>query len=478
MAWSRVTTKYSIHRVQHTPSTAYTEYSMHWVLHTPRIASSQDRRYSCSQPVFSSLGRPWCSQFSTLPQLRVNQWIESQLPSRLPPELPPPAPPITPPIWLDYGLQLHLQTPLIIASKNISKLAGLRPPSASPNTLDHSLQVNLQTRSITASKYAPSRPSKCISKLARSQPRSASWTSLDYGLQVRTIMAFQVHLQTRSIMASECISKLARSRPPSLSPNSHDYGLDVHFPIRSIAAFKCISKLGRLWPPSSNDHVLQVHVQTRSTMALECISKFTWSWCGEALELEGRQPIIKTPPHVAWHPKGIREKERFWLEVRRERVTGCEWLPSHDEPHKLHGSMKDRQECMRPRAGKDRVCISYNEMSIYSGVFQINTSCHWVHHRYLCVSVCIYIERLRQYMPYYDVANLVTVTKMNMIDEMPCGMLRTTGVRIWHQVSRRACAEVSAALQVSCGPVLRSQLLSMCPADLCRGLSSSKIWLF
>jgi hypothetical protein len=36
-------------------------------------------------------------------------------------------------------------------------------------------------------------------------------------------------------------------------------------------------------------------------------------------------------------------------------------------------------------------------------------------------------------MPYYDVANLVTVTKTNMIDEMPCsfGTLRTTGVRIW-----------------------------------------------
>ena len=42
-------------------------------------------------------------------------------------------------------------------------------------------------------------------------------------------------------------------------------------------------------------------------------------------------------------------------------------------------------------------------------------------------------------MPYYDVANLVTVTKTNMIDEMPCGYgtLRTTGVRIQNQISRR-----------------------------------------
>jgi len=40
-------------------------------------------------------------------------------------------------------------------------------------------------------------------------------------------------------------------------------------------------------------------------------------------------------------------------------------------------------------------------------------------------------------MPYYDVVKLVTVTKMNIIDEMPCGYgsVRTTAVRIWHQVS-------------------------------------------
>jgi len=83
-------------------------------------------------------------------------------------------------------------------------------------------------------------------------------------------------------------------------------------------------------------------------------------------------------------------------------------------------------------------------------------------------------------MPYYDVANLVTVAKTNMTDEMPCGCgtPRTTGVRIWHQVSRRACAEVSAALEVSCRPVLWSQLLLKSPADLHRGLNSSKISIF
>jgi hypothetical protein len=35
-------------------------------------------------------------------------------------------------------------------------------------------------------------------------------------------------------------------------------------------------------------------------------------------------------------------------------------------------------------------------------------------------------------MPYYDVANLVTVTKTNMINDMPYGSrtLRTTAVKV------------------------------------------------
>jgi len=63
-------------------------------------------------------------------------------------------------------------------------------------------------------------------------------------------------------------------------------------------------------------------------------------------------------------------------------------------------------------------------------------------------------------MPYYDVANLVTV-KTNMIDEMPCGYVtvRPTGVSIRHQVYRRVCTEVLAALEVSRRPVQRSQQL-------------------
>ena len=64
-------------------------------------------------------------------------------------------------------------------------------------------------------------------------------------------------------------------------------------------------------------------------------------------------------------------------------------------------------------------------------------------------------------MPYNAVVNLVTVTMTNMINEMPCGYgtPKTTGVTIWHQVSHRACAAVSAALYVSRRAAQRSQQL-------------------
>jgi len=66
-------------------------------------------------------------------------------------------------------------------------------------------------------------------------------------------------------------------------------------------------------------------------------------------------------------------------------------------------------------------------------------------------------------MPYYDVVNLVTVIKMNIMDEMPCGygLLRTMAVRIWYQVFCKAAQQ--------------SQLLLKSPMDLRRGLSSFKI---
>jgi len=145
---------------------------------------------------------------------------------------------------VDHGLQVHLPTRSITASKCISTLAwsrplsvspnllnqGLqvhlwvtwsRPPSTSPNLLDHGLQGYLWvTRSRPESSSPNSRSStasKCISNLVRLQPSSPSLSSLSHGLPV--------HLQTCSITASKCISTFTKESPPSLSLSS----LDRHF---------------------------------------------------------------------------------------------------------------------------------------------------------------------------------------------------------------------------------------------------------
>jgi len=154
MPWWKVNTEYSIHRVLHTPSTGYTEYCIHRVLHHPKI--------DCLTPPagLSALSGPCCTQFSTFPQLWVNQWIESQLPSHMPPDLPPPdslppdwppsdqsppdqPPPSTPPILADHGLKIPLRSWSIKVSKCISEFARSWPPNTSRNSLNHSFQVHL-----------------------------------------------------------------------------------------------------------------------------------------------------------------------------------------------------------------------------------------------------------------------------------------------------------------------------------------------
>jgi len=70
-----------------------------------------------------------------------------------------------------------------------------------------------------------------------------------------------------------------------------------------------------------------------------------------------------------------------------ERVPGCA------EPDKLLGYMKVRPECVGPRAGKDKLCILYNEMmSIYPRVSQIYTPCCSVHYDHLSISVCLFAQ--------------------------------------------------------------------------------------
>ena len=103
------------------------------------------------------------------------------------------------PILLRRGLQVHLQTGLITASKLPDHGPQVHTIVASkyisPIALDHGLQVHLQSRSIAASKW--------LSKPTQLPPPTASTKSLDHALGV--------HLQTRSITATECISEFTRS---------------------------------------------------------------------------------------------------------------------------------------------------------------------------------------------------------------------------------------------------------------------------
>jgi len=142
-----------------------------------------------------------------------------------------------------------------------------------------------------------------------------------------------VHLSVHSITASECISKLTQS----WRPISHNH----RFQSRSITASNYIPEFTQSLP--------QDHLQICSITASKYISMFTQSRCDETA-LFSR------------HPKGIGENERFWLNERRTRLRGYEVVPGWEEPHKLRGSMNARPACVRPRSGKDRLCISYNEI--------------------------------------------------------------------------------------------------------------------
>jgi len=219
----------SYHRVQHKPSTTaspqycLSSFQSDGYESTPecsfsfRRASLQDRPPPASSP-WELKGKVTSSQSHGCKL--INWWIESRVPG-------------TPPIDrlqvllqspLDHGLQVHLDTRLITASKWISEL------------LDYYLEMHLETRSITASSESP--------------------TSVHYSLQV--------HLLVHSITALQCISKLTRSLPPS----SHDHSFQVHLQTRSIMASKCISEYTRSWPASASlnllDHGLQVYIWVQS----------------------------------------------------------------------------------------------------------------------------------------------------------------------------------------------------------------------
>jgi hypothetical protein len=91
------------------------------------------------------------------------------------------------------------------------------------------------------------------------------------------------------------------------------------------------------------------------------------------------------------------------------------------------------------------------------------------------LTVCIYSERLKYCIPYYVVVNLVTVTKMNTIKQNALWLYNNHCSENTASSLTQSCAAVSATPKASHRAAQRSQLLSKSPADLRRGLSSSKI---
>jgi len=271
---STACTEYSIHWVQHTPSTAYTKYSIHWVQHTPSTAYTEYSIHRVQHTPSTVYAEYSIHRVQHTPSTAYTEYIIHRVqhtPSTAYPRLLSSLHPH------DYKL-----TPECSINFQRASLHDRLPSTSSPwelkgkHTLSHShvceptdWWIESQhpvRRPSTASQYssnlAPSQPPKCISKLARLLPPS----SHDHGLPV--------HHQTRSITISECISKFTRSWPPSISPNMPDFRLQMHLQARSITD----SKLPRSRPPSASpnslDYGLQVYLQVRSISAFKCISKF------------------------------------------------------------------------------------------------------------------------------------------------------------------------------------------------------------
>jgi len=153
-----------------------------------------------------SLSGPYCTELSAIPQCSVCPMNRHSTPIRA--------------VLQIYCLQIDilqvlLHSQSIMAFKWITKLTCPWPQSASPNSLDCGLQVHLQTYSITASKVARS----MAWNLFRFRPANAPLSSLYLGLQV--------HHQTDSITGSKCISQFTRTGPRSAFPNQLDHGLQV-----------------------------------------------------------------------------------------------------------------------------------------------------------------------------------------------------------------------------------------------------------
>jgi len=205
------------------------------------------------------------------------------------------------------------------------------------------------------------------------------------------------------------------SWPPSSSLTSLIHSRQVHLWVHFLLASQCISKVTQWLPPSSYpsslDYCPQVYLQFCLITFLRSISDCTWS----------------QPPSVFWTTLDHGLQVHLYIHT----ITGYKSISEFPQWVSLGASVIIREYGL-PQDGL---------------------------HVYPCWDLDW------TYMPHYDVANHVTITKMKIQDVIACsyGTLRTNAVRIWLQDSHRATQ--------------RSQLLLKSPADLHRGLRCSKMCL-
>jgi len=89
------------------------------------------------------------------------------------------------------------------------------------------------------------------------------------------------------------------------------------------------------------------------------------------------------------------------------------------------------------------------------------------------LTVCVHREGVKECMPYYNVANLVTVTKMNMIRRNAIWLCKNHWCENTASCLPQSCEAVLAALEVSHRAAQQSQTLSKSHADLRRGFRST-----
>jgi len=369
MSWSWVHTQYSIHRVKHTPSTVYTVYCIHRVLHQQKIdslplpasLSSAQRTSSysilCIDTIISQPTN-WVSASiehasrSTASRFTTSRFTASRLTA----------------FQLNCFqinlLQVLLQCCFIMASKCISQHAQLRLPSASQSALDLGLQLHLQTRSITTS--------KSVSEFTGWQPLIESLCPLE-------------------LSVSKCIPKFTWSRSPSASLSSLDLSLQVHLQTLSITASKYILKTR--WRVNRDTAVTEVD------RVMGCIYL--------AHRVVHRHYLISISSYHTMKIPTVSFPTVILTRSFRDFIDPCNCV----DPQRLVVSHllsrflpSSNQIGCSPRIPFGcSICMSRCP-SNYAWVPSAARSTLW-----------IYMDRHRYCMPYYDVANDVTETKMNMI---------------------------------------------------------------